>query len=107
LAARVFPVKPELAGEIAALAGTTLEDLGVAVATPVSSRPRPRVDLIVDTVVCAAADAMGTTPEAIRPALRAAFRRANAAEFTLDELDAALGGQARERIVREQARTKR
>jgi hypothetical protein len=100
LAARVFPVKPELAREIATHAGTTLEDLGVAVAVPVPSRPRPRVDLIVDTVVCAAADAMGTTPEAIRPALRAAFRRANAAGFTLDELDDALGGGAREKTAR-------
>jgi hypothetical protein len=45
---------------------------------------------IVDTVVCAAAEAMQLMPDAIRPALRAAFRRARLAGLSVEAVDAAL-----------------
>jgi lysylphosphatidylglycerol synthetase-like protein (DUF2156 family) len=41
-------------------------------------------------VVCAAADAMQLIPEAVRPALRAAFRRARLAGLSLEVVEAAL-----------------
>jgi hypothetical protein len=51
---------------------------------------------VVDTIVCAAAEAMGVMPEAIRPALRAAFRRALQVRLDVEAIDAALsaGGVA-------------
>jgi hypothetical protein len=47
---------------------------------------------IVDTVVCAAAEAMQVMPDAVRPALRAAFRRAVLARLSVEAVDKALGG---------------
>jgi len=44
------------------------------------------------TVVCAAADAMRVIPDAIRPAVRACFRRARLAQLTLEAIDEALNG---------------
>jgi transcriptional regulator with XRE-family HTH domain len=47
--------------------------------SPAPSPPQPvpvPVAVLVDAVVCASAEAMGATPQAIRPALYAAFARA-------------------------------
>jgi hypothetical protein len=43
-------------------------------------------------VVCAAAEAMQLMPDAIRPALRAAFRRARLAGLSVEAVDKALNG---------------
>ncbi|HZU81967.1 MAG TPA: helix-turn-helix transcriptional regulator [Polyangiaceae bacterium] len=95
LAALVHPKDGQLAVEIAAAAGGTLEGLGVvrpAPAPPPAGAPDPVH--IVDTVVCAAAEAMQLMPEAVRPALRAAFRRARLAGLSVEAVDAALSGRS-------------
>jgi hypothetical protein len=98
LAALVYPKNKELAAEIAAAAGKTLEQLGLARPAPPPAtataphRPLPDPIHIVDTVVCAAAEAMQVMPDAIRPALRAAFRRAHLAGLTVETVDRALSG---------------
>jgi hypothetical protein len=45
---------------------------------------------LVDSITCAAADAMSATPEAVRPALRAAFARARDLRLTTAEVASAL-----------------
>jgi hypothetical protein len=47
--------------------------------------------LAADAIVCAAAEAMALAPQAVRPALVAAFGRAKVAGLTVDEVLAALG----------------
>jgi hypothetical protein len=42
-------------------------------------------------VVCAAAEAMNMMPEEIRPALRAAFRRARLAGLSVEDVDVGMG----------------
>ena len=64
------PVRPDLAARIAAAIDTTLDELGIVPAADAS--PTAPSDAI-DSVVRAAADAMGVPPDAIRPAVAAAF----------------------------------
>jgi hypothetical protein len=101
LAGLVYPKDASLAGEIARAGGTTVEALGLVPAPlppaappapPV--KPRPDPEHIVDTIVCAASDAMNVLPEAVRPALRAAFRRARLVGLTVEEVERALEGKA-------------
>jgi hypothetical protein len=91
-----YPVDRELAAVVAARAGSSLVELGIeappqppappapepAPATPAGPatpvRPTPAVRHLVDSVVCAAAEAMLSTPQSMRPALLAAFERAEA-----------------------------
>ena len=96
----VHPRDPQLAAQLAQVKGTTLLAAGiappppplpVAAAPPASpAPPPPDPAYLVDTVVCAAAEAMDVMPEGIRPALRAAFRRARLARLTVEDIDAAL-----------------
>ncbi len=98
LAALVHPTSSALAAKIAAAGGTTLEKLGLVPsppsppppAPPPPPLPSPDPIHIVDTVVCAAAEAMQVMPDAIRPALRAAFRRARLAGLSVEAVDGAL-----------------
>jgi transcriptional regulator with XRE-family HTH domain len=118
LAALVYPKNKDLAGEIAAATGKTIEQLGLvrldpapapspAPATAVApAQPPPDPIHIVDTVVCAAAEAMQIMPDAIRPALRAAFRRAHLAGLTVEAVDRALGGRSASATGGERAATK-
>jgi len=78
-----------LASELAALGGTTLVALGLESppappAPPQPARPSPSAKHLVDSVVCAAAEAMQTPPHAMRPALVAAFERAAALGMTME-----------------------
>jgi len=104
LAAMVYPRNAALAGELAAHAGTSVEALGLVPPPPPATPPMP-VPIaapppppppdpihIVDTVVCAAAEALHMMPDAIRPALRAAFRRARLAGLSVEAVDVALNG---------------
>jgi hypothetical protein len=89
LAAAVFPRDADLAQKLARNAGTTLEGLGLV--PPASSasgvgKPNP----LVDSVVCAAAEALGTAPPAVRPVLLAAFRRAREVGLTLEDVERAI-----------------
>ncbi len=102
LAALVFPRDAGLAAEIAAATGSTLEQLEIVRPSPPPAVPAPPPlpppppppdpVHIVDTVVCAAAEAMQLMPDAIRPALRAAFRRARLAGLSVEAVDTALAG---------------
>jgi len=103
MARAVHPKNPELAARVAQRAGTTLEALGLVspspqspspppVAPPVVEQPKPAPPhpRLADSVVDAAADVMDLAPRAIRPALRAAFRRAGELGLSIDMLCGAL-----------------
>jgi transcriptional regulator with XRE-family HTH domain len=79
LARAVCRVRPDLAAQIAASGDTTLEQLGIdpAAAANASATSDP-----VYAVVRRAAEVMGVTEDAIRPALAAAFAEAD--ELGLD-----------------------
>jgi hypothetical protein len=98
LAALVFPKDRDLAAEIAAAAGTDLRGLGLG---QPDGPPRLTLDAAhaVDLLVCAAADAMNVTPEAVRPALRAAFARARLVGLSVEAVEAALRASNRARVV--------
>jgi transcriptional regulator with XRE-family HTH domain len=83
LAQAVFPHDPELAGELAVAGGVTLEKMGLA-------EPPPSVDLIIDSVLCAAAVAVDMKPLELRPALLAAFKRARMLKLSLEAVESAL-----------------
>ncbi len=91
LATAVHPKDPALAARIAAYGNTSLEALGLVKPAPPAPPPAPPAppppaplptSLLVDSIVCVAADAIGLQPRAIRPALEAAFVRAR--EVRLD-----------------------
>ena len=101
LAMRVYPNDRELAAEIAATAGTSLVALGIeaplsptpgapsgSAAQPAPSpppRPRPPPRALVDSVVCAAAEAQEVMPDQIRAALLAAFLRGEELGLTMED----------------------
>ena len=70
----LHPVRPDLATQIAAIDGRTPDQIGLS--TPAGrTSGAPKSDPI-DAVVVAAAEAIGVTAEAVRPAVAAAFARA-------------------------------
>ncbi|MBV9946138.1 MAG: helix-turn-helix transcriptional regulator [Myxococcales bacterium] len=96
LARAVHPLDAALAAKLAAEAGQTLEELGLA--TPrtapapdaASARPFPPLPMLVEAVVCAAADAMELPPSVVRKGLRSAVARARSLGLTLEEVERAL-----------------
>jgi DNA-binding XRE family transcriptional regulator len=105
LARAVHPKDATLAGALAGEAGTTLEALGLVMAKspspPLPPAPAPRafppIDLMVDSVILAAVDAVARyadSPLQERPALldvlRAAVARARLLGHTLEEVDGVL-----------------
>jgi hypothetical protein len=95
----VHPRNPVLAAELAAHVGQTLVGLGVvappappapAPPPPPPPRPLPPIPLLVESVVCAAADALETKPAAVRDALTAAFVRAQKMGLSVEEVVRAL-----------------
>ena len=87
LATAVYPKDPALAARIAAYGKTSLEALGLLKPAPLPATAQPPApplptSILVDSIVCVAADAIGVLPRAIRPALEAAFVRAR--EVRLD-----------------------
>ncbi|HEY2511362.1 MAG TPA: helix-turn-helix transcriptional regulator [Polyangiaceae bacterium] len=97
LAALVYPRDPALARELAEAASETLESLGLVAPAPVvpASAPAPApppvpVAVLIDAVVCAAAEALDLSPGRVRSAVRAAFRRARELHLTIEQVDAAL-----------------
>src|SRR5262249_19038643 len=103
LARLVHPKDAVLAERIAAACGETLASLGIAAPptapaapAPVASRPPSRpASLVVDAVVCAAADAASQPPAAVRAMLLAAFERAIALGLSAEDVVTALRGPAR------------
>jgi hypothetical protein len=99
LARAVHPKDPALAARLAREGGETLESLGIVKPAPpvlvspgpvVTVRPFPPTRLIVESVVCAAAEVMQASPTAVRGILRAAFARARGLGLTVEEMDEAL-----------------
>jgi DNA-binding XRE family transcriptional regulator len=95
IAARVHAVNPALAATIAAEMGEDLASLGIAAsspqqapALPAGTHARQAVTTgdLVDSIVCAAAEAVAATPQYIRPALLAAFDRAASVSLVVDEV---------------------
>src|SRR5581483_8740960 len=93
------PVDRELATEIAVAAGRPLEALGLAPAPPAPppavlpakpSLPEITLDDRSELAVHAAADAMATTPAAVRPLLYAAVARAVGLGLTIEQLEESL-----------------
>lgn len=76
LARALHPVQSHLATQVAAAAGTTLHELGIV--PPAPQQASGHSDAL-EALVGAAADAMGVSVDAIRPALAAAFARADEA----------------------------
>jgi hypothetical protein len=88
VARHVHAEDPELAAEIAAHLGQSLESLGIAAQQPATrtvSTPQA-----VDIVVCAAAEAIDVSPRTIRTALHAAFKHARTLGLDVATLEAAL-----------------
>ncbi len=119
LARAVHPVNPVLAAQLAAEGNETLESLGIVQPAPPPPivvpeppvvappppvfvapepppppppppRPLPPPRLMVESIVCAAAETMQTTPSAVRDVLRTAFARARGLGMTIEEVDDAL-----------------
>ncbi len=89
----VLPHDASLAKALARAAGGTLEELGLVAPAPPVAPPPPKspVPLArrVDSVVCAAADALDAAPRAVRPAVLAAFRAAIESDLAMrDVVDA-------------------
>ena len=104
IAREVYPLDGALAVALATAAGTDLLATGIEVPEPPRvevaepppapppkpARPGASVEHLVDSVLCAAAAAVLTTPQAIRPAIAAAFERAIAVGLTPEEVSSAL-----------------
>jgi hypothetical protein len=90
-ARHVARIDHALAAELAASVGKTPEAFGIPSPAPTATA---RLDIdpthILDSVVCAAADAASMLPSAVRPALLAAIRRARQLGFTLEAVEAGL-----------------
>jgi DNA-binding XRE family transcriptional regulator len=97
LARLVHPKDRDLAAKIASALGESLLTLGIEAPPPPPPpqaphppppppRPFPPAGDLVDSVVCAAADAIGVTPRAVRPALMAAFDRYASLGLSLEEV---------------------
>jgi hypothetical protein len=98
LARVVHPRAPALAAEIVAALGTTLDRAGIVPpappAAPAAALTHPP-DVVVDAVVCAAADAMQMLPNEVRPGLHAAFARAKEIGLSVDVIERALRARLR------------
>ncbi len=99
IARRVYRQDRAVASEIAQKMGESLESLGLEAPAPAQqaappARPMPPIGDLVDSIVCAAAEAVTMTPQAIRPAVLAAFDRAASVAVTIDEVRGTMRGQA-------------
>ena len=99
LARAVHPKDPAIAAELVGHIGHTLESLRIVVppppappAPPPPPPPRalPPIAAMVESVVCAAADALETKPATVRSALAAAFGRAQTMGLSVQEVVDAL-----------------
>ncbi|HEY6461437.1 MAG TPA: helix-turn-helix transcriptional regulator [Polyangiaceae bacterium] len=109
IARAVYPHDASLAAALAAETGQTLVSLGIEMPPPPPApvvvaappppelagppaRPFPPARLVVDSIVCAAAESMQCAPSAVRDVLRAAFARARGLGLTLEEVEEGLRG---------------
>jgi DNA-binding XRE family transcriptional regulator len=100
LADAVRPHDPKFASEIDVWAPRPTPPAPAVVAPPPPPPPPPEPpppiapSVLVDSVVCAAAEAMAVAPQAIRPAVLAAFTRARDARLTPEGVIAVLAPPA-------------
>jgi hypothetical protein len=96
LAKAVYPKDRDLAAALAQAAGTRLDEIGLeAPPSPVVAAPSAAtVEVMVDSIVCAAATAGSTTPQVARATLLAALDRAAALGVSPSDLRVALRGPA-------------
>ena len=93
IATALYPIDPALASQLAVSCGTTLESLGIVAPIPATvSAPTVSLGHLVDSVVCAAADAGGQLPSVVRPALAAAFARARDVGLSMEDVVKGLKG---------------
>jgi hypothetical protein len=96
LAGHVHAHDPALAAEIAAVAGATLESLGIVKPAPppvpaaAAPPPAPPPAQLVENVLYAAAETMDVSPRAIRAAVAAAFARAHQLGLDVAAVDGVL-----------------
>jgi hypothetical protein len=90
LVRHVYPHSRAVAAEIASEMGETLVSLRLeapdAAAASPPPRPAPSLSDLVDSVVCAAAEAVAMSPQAIRPALVAGFERVASLSLSVDDV---------------------
>ncbi len=96
LARLVFPVDEALARELADACSETLVTLGLVVPAPLPQPAGPVVprSVLIDAIVCAAAEATRTYPSAARAGLLAALVQARALKVPVEELEKALAAPA-------------
>jgi hypothetical protein len=87
LALALEPVRPDLAARVLELVSKATIEAG---ATPA----RPATAEVIDAILRAAADAAGTSPVAIRPAITAALLKAQEAGVDVSAIVAALKSEA-------------
>ncbi|MGO9834984.1 MAG: helix-turn-helix domain-containing protein [Polyangiaceae bacterium] len=90
LAVLVFPRDPALAEQLAAAASTTLAELGLGQIAAPSLQPHPPTRLVVQAVVCVAADELAVAPDTVRGALYAAFKCARELRLSTEDVEKAL-----------------
>ncbi len=92
LARRVHPHDTALAEALSIAGGATLETLGIVPppAPPEPAAPAIPGHILVDAIVCAAADALKAVPETVRASVLAAFRRARELRMTVEDVESAL-----------------
>jgi transcriptional regulator with XRE-family HTH domain len=104
LAKAAFPRDKDLAARRASTGETTLAELGLVLPPSPAPPPPPPppvpqtfgpAELVVDSILCAAAIAMDMKPLEIRPALAAAFRRSRQLGIPIEAVERALTGEVR------------
>jgi transcriptional regulator with XRE-family HTH domain len=76
LAHALYPVRPDLAEQVAAAGDTTLEQIGVPSVAAAGGTP---ISEPIEAIVRSAAEAIGVTQEVVRPAVATAFAKAREA----------------------------
>ena len=94
LTTALYPVDPELAADVAAAGGETLESLGLVVMAPPAAPTAPALEHLVDAVVMAAVEAGGGFSPQLRAVLLAAFERAGAMGLGVGEVVQGLRGKS-------------
>jgi transcriptional regulator with XRE-family HTH domain len=99
LVRRAYPIDAKLASRLATVGNATLERLGLVAAertlgpapgAPASMDEALRTRLLVDAIVCSAAEALDASPRLVRRALHAAFSRARETGLAFDAIERAL-----------------
>ena len=94
LAIACHPHDAAFAAELARHAGRTLIELGLEHPPAPSATSAPTHAHLLDSIVCVAAEAMQTTPQAMRPGLKAAFERVVALGLSAEQVLGAMAPAA-------------